>query len=122
MAYKPSDLAQAPCIKDANMRDQILDDLAAALAWLRQHHLQASIHVVGFCFGGDAAFPVATSSEVSAAFDFYVAGLSRMRPGGGEPSLALMPEIRASSPASSAQPIPRPRLGLCRDWGSPTQS
>ena len=27
--------------------------------------------------------------------DFYGAGVSRMRPGGGEPSLALLPEIKA---------------------------
>ena len=31
---------------------------------------------------------------MAAAFDFYGAGLSRMRPGGGEPSLALLPEIQ----------------------------
>ena len=32
---------------------------------------------------------------VEHAFDFYGAGVSRMRPGGGEPSLALLPEIKA---------------------------
>ena len=31
---------------------------------------------------------------MAAAFDFYGAGLSRMRPGGGEPSLALLLEIQ----------------------------
>ena len=42
---------------------------------------------MGFCFGGYAAF-------LAAAVDFYGAGVSQMRPGGGEPSLALLPEIR----------------------------
>ena len=32
---------------------------------------------------------------VEHAFDFYGAGVSRMRPGGGDPSLALLPEIKA---------------------------
>ena len=50
---------------------------------------------MGFCFGGHAAFLAATLPEVEHAFDFYGAGVSRMRPGGGEPSLALLPEIKA---------------------------
>ena len=53
------------------------------------------MHVVGFCFGGHAAFLAATLPGVEHAFDFYGAGVSRMRPGGGEPSLALLPEIQA---------------------------
>ena len=68
---------------------------AAALDWLRTRHPAAAIHVVGFCFGGHAAFLSATLPGVVAAFDFYGAGVSRMRPGGGEPSLALLPEIQA---------------------------
>ena len=51
--------------------------------------------MVGFCFGGHAAFLAATLPEVEHAFDFYGAGVSRMRPGGGEPSLALLSEIKA---------------------------
>ena len=50
---------------------------------------------MGFCFGGHAAFLAATLPDVAAAFDFYGAGVSRMRPGGGEPSLALLPEVQA---------------------------
>ena len=50
---------------------------------------------MGFCFGGHAAFLAATLPGVEHAFDFYGAGVSRMRPGGGEPSLALLPEINA---------------------------
>ena len=50
---------------------------------------------MGFCFGGHAAFLAATLPGVEEAFDFYGAGVSRMRPGGGEPSLALLPEVMA---------------------------
>ena len=50
---------------------------------------------MGFCFGGHAAFLAATLPGVAVAFDFYGAGVSRMRPGGGEPSLALLPEVQA---------------------------
>ena len=65
------------------------------MSWFRPRYPQAAIHVVGFCFGGHTAFLAATLPGVEHAFDFYGAGVSRMRPGGGEPSLALLPEIKA---------------------------
>ena len=40
-------------------------------------------------------FLATTLPGVEQVFDFYGAGISRMRPGGGEPSLALLPEIQA---------------------------
>ena len=95
LAYDASDLAEGRRHKDATTADQILGDVSAALSWLRARYPQASIHVVGFCFGGHAAFLAATLPGVEHAFDFYGAGVSRMRPGGGEPSLALLPEIKA---------------------------
>ena len=50
--------------------------------------------MVGFCFGGHAALLAATLPAVKHSFDFYGAGVSRMRPGGGPPSLALLPSIQ----------------------------
>ena len=94
LAYQPSDLAEGRRHKDATTSDQILGDVAAAISWLRARHPQAAIHVVGFCFGGHAAFLSATLPGVEETFDFYGAGVSRMRPGGGEPSLALLPKIQ----------------------------
>ena len=95
LAYEMSDLAQGRRHKDATTTDRILGDVAAAVAWLRARHPQVAIHVVGFCFGGHAAFLAATLPGVEEVFDFYGAGVSRMRPGGGDPSLALLPEVMA---------------------------
>ena len=95
LAYEPSDLAQGRRHKDATTTDQILADVAAAVSWLRARFPQAAIQVVGFCFGGHAAFLAATLPGVEQVFDFYGAGVSRMRPGGGEPSLALLPDVQA---------------------------
>ena len=95
LAYEEADLAQGRRHKDVTTADQILGDVAAAVDWLRVRYPDAAIHVVGFCFGGHAAFLAATLPGVAAAFDFYGAGVSRMRPGGGEPSLALLPEVQA---------------------------
>ena len=95
LAYDASDLAEGRRHKDATTSDQILADVAAAVSWCRARCPQAAIQVVGFCFGGPAAFLAATLPGVEHAFDFYGAGVSRMRPGGGEPSLVLLPEIKA---------------------------
>jgi carboxymethylenebutenolidase len=95
LAYEPSDLAQGRRHKDATTTDQILADVAAAVSWLGARCPQAAIQVVGFCFGGHAAFLAATLPGVQQVFDFYGAGVSRMRPGGGEPSLALLPKVQA---------------------------
>ena len=63
------------------------------MAWLQQRCPAAAIDVVGFCFGGHAALLAATLPQVRAAFDFYGAGVSTMRPGGGAPSLDLLPHV-----------------------------
>ena len=60
LAYEKSDLVQGRRHKDATTTDQILSDVAEAVAWLRACHPQAAIHVVGFCFVGHAAFLAAT--------------------------------------------------------------
>ena len=95
LAYETSDLVQGRRHKDATTADKILGDVATAINWLGVRHLQTTVHVVGFCFGGHAAFLAAMFLGVEQAFDFYGAGVSPMRPGGGVPSLNLLPEVRA---------------------------
>jgi len=48
---------------------------------------------VGFCFGGHAALLAATLPEVHSSIDFYGAGVCQGRPGGGDPSLDLLPQV-----------------------------
>jgi carboxymethylenebutenolidase len=95
LAYETSDLAQGRRHKDATTTEQILADVAAAVSWIGGRYPQAVIHVVGFCFGGHAAFLAATLPGVDKALNFYGAGVSRMRPGGGKPSLALLSKVQA---------------------------
>ena len=91
--YSDSALAEGRRHKDVTTTPQILSDLSAAVAWLQQRCPAAAIDVVGFCFGGHAALLAATLPQVRAAFDFYGAGVSTMRPGGGAPSLDLLPHV-----------------------------
>ena len=53
-----------------------------------------AVGCVGFCFGGHLALIAATLPQVAATCDFYGARVSSFRPGGGPPTLELLPEIR----------------------------
>jgi carboxymethylenebutenolidase len=80
-------------------RDQVsaagfLADARAAIAWLQaQPGLDRPVGCVGFCFGGHLALLAATLPQVAATCDAYGARVSSFRPGGGEPTLAVVPEI-----------------------------
>ena len=93
LGYETSDLAQGRAHKDASTAQQILSDVSAAVTWLQQRCPRAAIDLAGFCFGGHAALLAATLPPIRRSFDFYGAGVSRMRPGGGLPSLALLPQV-----------------------------
>ena len=93
LGYDMSDLALGRRHKDATTTEQILSDVSAAIAWLQQRYPAAALDLVGFCFGGHAALLAATLPAVRRSFDFYGAGVSRMRPGGGVPSLELLPQV-----------------------------
>ena len=93
LTYTDADLIEGRRHKEATTADQILEDLGVAIAWLQQRCPQARIDVAGFCFGGHAALLAATLPQVRASFDFYGAGVSRGRPGGGLPSLELLPQV-----------------------------
>ena len=49
---------------------------------------------MGVCFGGHAVLLAATLPGVATTFDFYGVGVSRMRPGGGPPSLELLTQVQ----------------------------
>ena len=70
LSYEPSDLAQGRRHKDATTTEQILGDVAAAVSWLGVRYPQAAVHVVGFCFGGHAAFLAATLPGVKHAVSY----------------------------------------------------
>ena len=70
LVYEPSDLAQGRRHKDAITIEQILGDVSAALRWLHVPHSQGGIHVVGFCFGGHAAYLALTLPGVGAGLCF----------------------------------------------------
>jgi carboxymethylenebutenolidase len=96
--YDDEGLAEGRRHKDQVRADQLLSDVAAAAAWMQTAHAadglaQKPLGCVGFCFGGHLALLAATLPVIAASADFYGAGVSSGRPGGGPPSLELVPQI-----------------------------
>ena len=99
---------EAGLVAGREHRDQVeaqpfLADVRAAAHWLQQRQqaeLQLparSVHhplgCVGFCFGGHLAVLAATLPEIGATCSFYGARVATFRPGGGPPTLEVLPRI-----------------------------
>ncbi|MFQ6538541.1 MULTISPECIES: dienelactone hydrolase family protein [Aphanothece] len=94
-AYDAAGLALGRQHRDQVTADQFLDDARRAVAWLQSRPglEQRPIGCVGFCFGGHLALLASTLPQVAATCDFYGARVSTDRPGGGPPTLAVLPEV-----------------------------
>ncbi|MEB3308306.1 MAG: dienelactone hydrolase family protein [Cyanobacteriota bacterium] len=81
--------------RDAVTADGLLADVRCALSWLSvQSGLEGRpAACVGFCFGGHLALIAATLPPIGVTVSFYGARVSSFRPGGGAPSLSLLPGI-----------------------------
>ncbi len=95
VGYSEADLALGRQYKEGTRADQLLSDIQSAIAYL--HHCPqvqpGGVGCIGFCFGGHVAYLAATLPEIKATAAFYGAGLTKMTPGGGDPTLSLTPQI-----------------------------
>jgi len=108
LGYDDASLAEGRAHKERTTVPQLLTDVAVAADWLQQSLVGTSgaaaeaaagggaggLGCVGFCFGGHVALLAATLPAIVATCDFYGAGVATGRPGGGAPSLELVPRIR----------------------------
>jgi carboxymethylenebutenolidase len=95
LGYEPEDVAKGREHKDKCTMDGLLADTRKAIQALhdRADVKSGGVGCVGFCFGGHVAFIAATLSDIQATACFYGGGITTMRPGGGEPSIKLAPQI-----------------------------
>lgn len=98
LGYDAAGLALGREHRDLVSATAFLADARAALLWLRRR-LQSEglaeqpMGCVGFCFGGHLALLAATLPDIGATCSFYGARVSIARPGGGAPTLEVLPEI-----------------------------
>jgi carboxymethylenebutenolidase len=95
LGYDQDSLVEGRAHKEHTSTAELLLDLGQAADWLRGWlgTPGAPLGCVGFCFGGHGALLAATLPQIGATCDFYGAGVASGRPGGGPPSLELVPEI-----------------------------
>lgn len=98
LAYDEAGLREGRSHKERTTTAGLLADLERAAAWLAARPELASspapgLGCVGFCFGGHVALLAATLPAIAASCDFYGAGVASGRPGGGAPSLELVPAV-----------------------------
>ena len=92
--YSAASLQEGRSHKERTRTDQLLLDCGRAVTWLQGQRPGLAVGCVGFCFGGHAALLAATLPSIGATCDFYGAGVATGRPGGGPPSLALVPAVQ----------------------------
>ncbi len=94
VGYDEAGLAEGRRHRDAVTASDFLADASHAIAWLqRQPGLEGSVGCIGFCFGGHLALLAASLPAVAATVDCYGARVSSFRPGGGPPTLELVPQL-----------------------------
>lgn len=96
LGYDEASLALGRAHKERTRTSELLADLSLAADWLAGHLADPGLPLgcVGFCFGGHVALLAASLPRIAASCDFYGAGVATGRPGGGAPSLELVPQIR----------------------------
>jgi carboxymethylenebutenolidase len=96
LGYDEADLRRGRSHKERTTTPELLSDLERAGGWLQRQlpSGRSGVGCVGFCFGGHVALLAATLPGVRASCDFYGAGVAIGRPGGGPPSLELLPQVR----------------------------
>jgi carboxymethylenebutenolidase len=96
--YTAEDVKLGRQYKEQTNADELLNDIKATAAYLHAMPTvkPGAIGCIGFCFGGLVTYLAATLPEIKAAASFYGAGIPTWCPGGGKPTIAYTPEIKAT--------------------------
>lgn len=94
--YTAEDVKLGRQYKEQTNADELLSDIEATAAYLKaMPTVTGAIGCIGFCFGGLVAYLAATLPQINAAASFYGAGIPTWCPGGGKPTIAYTPDIKA---------------------------
>jgi carboxymethylenebutenolidase len=96
LGYSAEEMALGRQYKDATRREELLEDIQAAIEFLQdqpQVNGEKGVGAMGFCFGGHVAYFAATLPKIAATACFYGAGIPVFSPGGGVPTLARTSEM-----------------------------
>ena len=65
--------------KNLTTLKNIIEDVSAAINWVKKKYPSKKISIIGFCFGGHAAFIASSLKGIESSFCFYGAGVVSLR-------------------------------------------
>ena len=79
LEYSEEDLKLGRHHKNLTTLKNIIDDVSAAINWVKEKYPSKKISIIGFCFGGHAAFIASSLKGIESSFCFYGAGIVSLR-------------------------------------------
>lgn len=96
--------------------NQVTDDIAAAMEFLRNHEAcTGHVGVVGFCWGGMLAYLTAVRHKPEAAVGYYGTGIEKKLDQAGNLSCPLMLHFGGKDPIVPPESVAQVREGLKND-------
>jgi len=79
LAYGDKDLKLGRYHKNLTTLKNIIEDVSAAINWVKEKYPRKKISIIGFCFGGYAALIASSLKGIVSSFCFYGAGVTAPR-------------------------------------------
>ena len=93
LAYGEEELKLGRHHKNLTTLKNIIEDLSAAINWVKEKYPRKKISIIGFCFGGHAAIIASSLRGIESSFCFYGAGVTAPRNDTNFPPLDLLEEV-----------------------------
>ena len=93
LGYSEEELRLGRYHKNLTTLKNIIQDVSAAINWIKEKHPKKRISIIGFCFGGHAALIASTLKEIETSFCFYGAGITAPRNDTNFAPIDLLEEI-----------------------------
>jgi len=79
LGYGEKELKLGRHHKNLTTYKHIFEDVSAAINWVQEKYPKKKISIIGFCFGGHAAFIASSIKGIESSFCFYGAGVVSLR-------------------------------------------
>ena len=93
LAYSEEDLKLGRHHKNLTTLKNIIEDVSAAINWVKEKYPLKKISIIGFCFGGHAAFIASSLKGIESSFCFHGAGVVSLRKDTNSAPIDLLEKI-----------------------------
>jgi len=93
LAYSEEDLKLGRHHKNLTTLENIIEDVSAAINWVKEKYPLKKISIIGFCFGGHAAFIASSLKGIESSFCFYGAGVVSLRNDSNSAPIDLLEKV-----------------------------